>query len=90
MIATPSEAALSHRGPSCAACADWAKGYAEGWGAGHALGRAAGRLEGATEGPAHPAVVESVAPTFAGWDGLDAARARSVARVRPTHREVTA
>ena len=87
---TLSAGALSHRGPSCTSCADWSKGFAEGWAAGHALGHAAGRLEGATEGPVHPAVVESVARLFHGWDGLDAAHARSVARVRPAHREVTA
>ena len=77
----PSEAALSHRGPACPSCADWARGYAEGF----ARGRDAGRLEGALEGPAHPAVADSVARMFAGWDGPDAAHARSVAQFREWH-----
>ena len=34
---------------------------------------------------AHPAIVESVARTFAGWDGADAAEDRSVTRFRVWH-----
>ena len=36
-------------------------------------------------GHAHPAIVESVARTFAGWDGADAAEDRSVTRFRVWH-----
>ena len=81
-----SPAALSHRGPSCARCADWARGYAEGYAAGQADGLEAG----AGMGPAHPAVAASVAAMFPGWDGADAAHARSVARVRADRQAVAA
>lgn len=74
----PSTTALSHRGPSCPSCADWAHGYAEGYAAGHTAGFDAA----AGIGPAHPAVQESVARVFGGWDGPAAALTRSVARFR--------
>lgn len=50
--------------------------------AAYAQGHAAGLAEGLAQGASHPAVVESVARTFAGWDGAEAAHARSVARFR--------
>ncbi len=50
--------------------------------AAYAEGYAAGLAEGLAQGASHPAVVESVARTFAGWDGAEAAHARSVARFR--------
>lgn len=53
--------------------------------AAYAEGHAAGLAEGLAQGAAHPAVVESVARTFAGWDGPDAAAARSVARFHAWH-----
>lgn len=85
-----SDAALSQRGPSCAVCSDWARGYAEGYAAGLAEGREAGRLEGVAEGPAHPAVVDSVARMFPEWDGADAAHSRSVAQFHEWHRTARA
>lgn len=48
--------------------------------AAYAEGHAAGLAEGLAQGASHPAVVESVARVFAGWDGADAAHDRSVAR----------
>lgn len=74
----PSTTALSHRGPSCSSCADWAHGYAEGYAAGHTAGFDAA----AGMGPAHPAVQESVARVFAGWAGPDEALHKSIRRVK--------
>ena len=72
-------------GPTCRHCADWAYGYAEGYAQGHASCLAAGRVQGAAEGPAHPAIADSVARMFAGWDGAEAAHARSAAHFRDWH-----
>lgn len=58
--------------------------------AAYAQGHADGLAEGLAHGAAHPAVVESVARTFAGWDGAEAARARSVARFRTWHAQARA
>lgn len=58
--------------------------------AAYAEGHAAGLAEGLAQGASHPAVVESVARTFAGWDGPDAAAARSVARFRTWHAQARA
>lgn len=55
-----------------------------------AQGYEAGRLAGAAEGAAHPAVADSVARMFAGWDGAQAAEARSVARFRAWHADARA
>ncbi|WP_271437788.1 hypothetical protein [Micrococcus luteus] len=67
------------------------------WAAAYAQGHADGLAEGLAQGAAHPAVVESVARVFAGWDGAEAARARSVthfnawhAQARTTAQEVAA
>ena len=38
----------------------------------------------------HPAVADSVARIFHGWDGADAAHARSVARFRTWHAQARA
>lgn len=38
----------------------------------------------------HPAVADSVARVFAGWDGAEAAHARSVARFRTWHTQARA
>lgn len=78
-----SQTALTHHGPSCSRCADWAHGYADGYQDGHA----AGYIAGAAEGPAHPAVVDSVARIFHGWAGPAAALRASVHRVRGTTAE---
>lgn len=70
--------------PTCA-CGDWCRALAVAvplvWADAYDHGRRAGALEG----PAHPAVVDSVNRMFAGWDGADAAAARSVARFHDWH-----
>lgn len=53
--------------------------------AAYAQGHADGLAEGLAQGAAHPAVVESVARTFAGWDGAKAAQVRSITRFRDWH-----
>ena len=53
--------------------------------AAYAQGHADGLAEGLAQGAAHPAVVESVARTFAGWDGAEAAHARSVTHFHTWH-----
>ena len=58
--------------------------------AAYAQGRADGLAEGLAQGAAHPAVVESVARTFAGWDGAEAAHARSVTHFRAWHAQARA
>ena len=58
--------------------------------AAYAQGHADGLAEGLAHGAAHPAVVESVARTFAGWDGAEAAHARSVARFHTWHAQARA
>ena len=55
-----------------------------------AQGYEAGRLTGAAEGAAHPAVADSVSRMFAGWDGAQAADARSGARFRAWHADARA
>ena len=52
------------------------------WAAAYAQGHADGLAEGLAQGAAHPAIADSVARVFAGWDGAEAAHARSVARFR--------
>lgn len=88
VVARPSAVALSHAGPSCD-CGDWSRGYAAGAAnvapRAYADGHAAGLAEGLAAGPAHPAVAESVARIFDGWDGAAAAHARSVAAFRAWH-----
>lgn len=37
------------------------------------------------DGPVHPAVADSVARMFHGWDGAEAARERSIAQFRAWH-----
>ena len=54
--------------------------------AAYAQGHADGLAEGLAQGAAHPAVVESVARIFHGWDGAEAAHARlprTAAEFRP-------
>ena len=85
---TPWEQALAASAvvPTCG-CGDWCRALAVAvplvWADAYDHGRRAGTLEGA----AHPAVVDSVNRMFAGWDGADAAAARSVARFRAWHAE---
>lgn len=55
-----------------------------------AQGYEADRLIGATEGAVHPAVADSVSRMFAGWDGAQAADARSGARFRAWHADARA
>lgn len=70
-------AADSH-GPSCR-CGDWSRAVA-------LILTVAERHDCV----AHPAVVDSVARTFAHWDGLDAAHRESVTRFRDWHTEARA
>lgn len=88
VVPRPSAVALSHAGPSCD-CGDWARGYgaraAEVAARARAEGHAAGLAEGLAAGPTHPAVAESVARMFDGWDGAAAAHARSVTTFRRWH-----
>ena len=65
--------AEAEHAPSCT-CGDW----------GRALALVLA-LASEHECTAHPAIVESVARTFAGWDGADAAEDRSVTRFRVWH-----
>lgn len=81
-----SETVTGPYGPTCPTCADWSRGYA----AGYPDGKADGMAEAAGLGPAHPAVVDSVARMFPGWDGADAAHARNVARFHAWHRKEAA
>ena len=60
------------------------------WAAAYAQGHADGLAEGLAQGAAHPAVVESVARVFAGWDGAEAARARSVTHFHAWHAQARA
>ncbi|OOL31603.1 hypothetical protein GQ85_12560 [Rhodococcus rhodochrous] len=53
--------------------------------AAYAQGHADGLAEGLAQGAAHPAITDSVARVFAGWDGAEAAHARSVAAFRAWH-----
>lgn len=88
VVPRPSAVALSHAGPSCD-CGDWARGYgaraAEVAARARAEGYADGLAEGLAAGPTHPAVAESVARIFDGWDGAAAAHARSVTAFRAWH-----
>lgn len=58
--------------------------------AAYAQGHADGLAEGLAQGAAHPAVRDSVARIFHGWDGAEAAHARSVARFRTWHAQARA
>ncbi|STY69842.1 hypothetical protein [Micrococcus luteus] len=58
--------------------------------AAYAQGHADGLAEGLAQGAAHPAVTDSVARVFAGWDGAEAAHARSVAAFRAWHAQARA
>ena len=58
--------------------------------AAYTQGHADGLAEGLAQGAAHPAVTDSVARVFAGWDGAEAAHARSVARFRAWHAQARA
>lgn len=58
--------------------------------AAYAQGHADGLAEGLAQGAAHPAVRDSVARWFPGWDGAEAAHARSVARFRTRHAQARA
>ena len=58
--------------------------------AAYAQGHADGLAEGLAQGAAHPAIADSVARVFAGWDGAEAAHARSVARFRTWHAQARA
>lgn len=58
--------------------------------AAYAQGHADGLAEGLAQGAAHPAVRDSVARWFPGWDGAEAAHARSVARFRTWHAQARA
>lgn len=53
--------------------------------AAYAQGHADGLAEGLAQGAAHPAITDSVARVFAGWDGAAAAHARSVADFHAWH-----
>lgn len=59
---------------------DLQRAYNDGFSNGHAIGYGTGLQEGLQQGPAHPAVQESVARMFDGWDGADNARQRSTQR----------
>ena len=58
--------------------------------AAYAQGHADGLAEGLAQGAAHPAVTDSVARVFAGWDGAEAAHARSVAHFQAWHAQARA
>ena len=58
--------------------------------AAYAQGHADGLAEGLAQGAAHPAVADSVARIFHGWDGADAAHARSVAHFNAWHAQARA
>ncbi|MCV7595730.1 hypothetical protein M3B39_010095 [Micrococcus luteus] len=58
--------------------------------AAYAQGHADGLAEGLAHGAAHPAVADSVARIFHGWDGAEAAHARSVAAFRTWHAQARA
>lgn len=58
--------------------------------AAYAQGHADGLAEGLAQGAAHPAVVESVARIFHGWDGAEAAHARSVTHFNAWHAQARA
>ena len=70
--------AEAEHAPSCT-CGDW----------GRALALVLA-LASEHECTAHPAIVESVARTFAGWDGAEAAHARSVAHFHAWHAQARA
>lgn len=61
-------------GPTCTGCSDYARGYAAAW--------ADAQATLPTFQHTHPAIADSVARMFAGWDGAEAAHRRSVARFR--------
>lgn len=88
-VRRPSATALGPSAPSCAHCADWARGYAAGAADGttraYQDGYAAGLTDGLAQGPAHPAVADSVARTFTGWDGAHAAHLRSIQTFKVWH-----
>lgn len=58
--------------------------------AAYAQGHADGLAEGLAQGAAHPAVTDSVARVFAGWDGAEAAHARSVTHFHAWHAQARA
>ncbi len=58
--------------------------------AAYAQGHADGLAEGLAQGAAHPAVRDSVARWFHGWDGAEAAHARSVAHFQAWHTQARA
>ena len=58
--------------------------------AAYAQGHADGLAEGLAQGAAHPAIADSVARVFAGWDGAEAAHARGVAAFRAWHAQARA
>lgn len=66
--------AWSDHAPTCNHCADWVKGYATAW--------ADAQATMPTCQHTHPAIADSVARMFQGWDGAQAALKRSVTRFR--------
>ena len=58
--------------------------------AAYAQGHADGLAEGLAQGAAHPAVRDSVARWVPGWDGAEAAHARSVAHFHAWHAQARA
>lgn len=58
--------------------------------AAYAQGHADGLAEGLAQGAAHPAVRDSVARWFPGWDGAEAAHARSVTHFHAWHAQARA
>lgn len=66
-------------GPTCGHCADYARGYAAAW--------ADARAILSTCQHTHPAIAQSVAEMFAGWDGAEAAHRRSIQRFHAERRK---
>ncbi len=85
--------AQSPSAPTCR-CGDYSRALAAVvplvWADAYAQGHADGLAEGLAQGAAHPAVAASVARVFAGWDGADAARERSVASFTTWHSQARA
>lgn len=70
--------ASSEHGPSCG-CGDWAR-----------VAALVLALAEAHDCTTHPVIVDSVRRMFGGWDGAEAAHARSVARFRTWHAQARA